>query len=297
MHGPEVRINRSSRQGLMCGCHRRRKVCIADAFTLVELLVVISIISILIALLLPALARARAEALLVACSSNEKQIGLAAAEYTQTYQGMLPWVWDGGEYLGWDDLLYPFLSSQQLTPAQAHSWYLAPNLSLSVYYCPADPSVGIPFIYTDPKLGNLKYGIQSYAMPTNGYWMIDGSLYMGLIYNGGYTGLPSPQLQYRPESTVSNPSKTMALCERGGLISQGIGNWVWGIDYPGGYSQITGGSWDNFTINYAAGLHPNHLLNYLFADDHVESLQYDTSAVFGTGSLANPKGIWLVNQN
>ena len=61
------------------------------AFTLVELLVVIAIIAILAALLLPAMAAAKANSKRITCISNLRQIGVAVRNYSIDYGGLIPY--------------------------------------------------------------------------------------------------------------------------------------------------------------------------------------------------------------
>lgn len=59
-------------------------------FTLVELLVVISIIALLVSILMPALSRAREQAKLVICRSNISQLGKVVSVYRSEFEGTVP---------------------------------------------------------------------------------------------------------------------------------------------------------------------------------------------------------------
>ncbi len=81
------------------------------AFTLVELLVVISIIALLMSILMPSLQRAKTMAKRIVCQSNLKQWGLVWAMYVEDNEGKF----HSGDIMDMDNLwmsaLWPYLSS------------------------------------------------------------------------------------------------------------------------------------------------------------------------------------------
>ena len=77
----------------------------ARGFTMIELLVVISIIGVLTAILIPALGRAREQAKFIRCKANLKSYGILAFMYIDDNDGIMPSSWTSfynrhGEYRG-----------------------------------------------------------------------------------------------------------------------------------------------------------------------------------------------------
>jgi len=69
------------------------------AFTLVELMVVISIISMLMTVLVPAIAKARQQGKAVVCMSNVRQLAIAADVYTQNNDSYYPIAQTGNSFV------------------------------------------------------------------------------------------------------------------------------------------------------------------------------------------------------
>jgi len=147
------RHNASSDGRRRPGGRRRRqvpRVCLATqgAFTLVELLVVVTILALLISILMPSLKKARTQTKRTVCASNLRQIGIGLHGYLLDSNDRLPYasympstgpfpVFDAAEPIYIAEVLLPYLSDQREVfrcpnDLPDHT-RLAPNTGLSYF--------------------------------------------------------------------------------------------------------------------------------------------------------------------
>ena len=101
------------------------------AFTLIELLVVISIIAILAALLIPAVAMVRGQTRGIECANNLRQLGMVTQLYADDHHG--PEVWRR-----WTHALAAYVDEQ--IPRSVHGGW-APEIPRGPFRCPESTEV------------------------------------------------------------------------------------------------------------------------------------------------------------
>ena len=198
--------------------NRRRHL----GFTLVELLVVIAIIAILIALLLPALTKARGAAFSAQCLSNERQLNFALNMYLSDWKGYFPHYVERFAFpnLGRPNRNYIDMLSEyfQITT----TWEIPGVGTFHGYVDSGGEALTYGFWNCPARIPYWDYGNTEYPISPNYRW---GSYHYGPV-SGPYMFTDEQSAPNDHVDTVTVPGKMLWLyCSDNGLDGPGV--WYW----------------------------------------------------------------------